>query len=168
MSHDEHAIRLEIHDIVWSQERGHPVLVLRVADVHDEFISIVISPTDAQALSGRPACDCVDRLRLAGLIEVLLHQFDCRVSAVHLTLDAFSILRGELLITQGDRDIRMPVNIADAALLGGRSKASFSISLNDLTAIRRLRDGAATAPQPIPGLVRAFIDSLPTEDQPST
>jgi hypothetical protein len=163
MPHEDPVVELAVHDIVWSQERGHPVLVLKVAGASEEFISIVLSPADAQALSSRPACDCVERLRLSGLIEVLLLQLGGRIVGVSFHLDSFNILRGELHIAQGEREIRLPANIADATLLGGRAKVPFSVPAADLALIRRLRDAETTPSPSIPGPIRAFIDSLPSD-----
>jgi hypothetical protein len=173
MPHEDASVELSVHDIVWSQERGHPVLVLKVAGVAEEFISIVLSPADAQALSSKPACECVERMRFAALVEVMLIQLGGRVTAVNFHLDAFSILRGELHIRQGDREVHLPANVADATLLGGRAKAPFLLSSADLATIRRLRDGTAetTPAAEIPEPIRAFIESLPADglsDHPTT
>ncbi len=141
----------------WVEERP-------VAGEAEEYISIELSPADAQALSAQPSCDCVERLRLAGLIDIILSELEGRITAIRLHLDSFNILRGELHITQGDRLIRLQANVADATLLGGRARAPFTISATDLAMIRRLRDGAPTSPATsIPAPTRAFIESLPID-----
>lgn len=165
MPNQESTVELAVHDIVWSRERGHPVLVLKVSGQEEEFISIVLSPGDARALSSKPACDCVEPLRLAALVEMMLIQLGGRLNAVAFHLDSFSILRAELQAVQGERDIRLPASVADATLLGGRAKVPFVISSTDLALIRRLRSAAEAppAPTPLPEPIRAFIDSLPLD-----
>jgi len=127
-------IALKVHDVVWSSERGHPLVVLRVERPEPEFLSVIVSPDDA-----------------------LLVALGAKVVGVEFRLQRPSTLVA-LVVVEGAAGsiVTLPANFADALAIAVRASAPIRIGEADLEAVMPTR-GAGTQP---PRAFRSLIESL--------
>ncbi len=159
-------VELTVHDVLWSREHGHPVLVMSAAGKAAGAISIVLSPGDAQLLAVNPVGASVERSRLFGLIEGLVRALSARFSDVRFRLDSGMVLTAELSFECGLRTVTVPANFADGVVLALRAKVPMHISNQDLRWIRAVQETSPVQQSDLdPGpAISSFIESLRLDD----
>jgi bifunctional DNase/RNase len=163
-------VDLALHEMRWSRDQGHPVLVLSISGQAKGAMSVVLSAGDAQLLAAKPPGNAAERLRLVDLFEELLRAMDGRLIEVHFHLDPGMILVAELCIETAERGIKLPASFADALALAIRSSAPMSISELDLRWIQAVYGTSADQPASetgattLPSEISAFIESLQLDD----
>jgi bifunctional DNase/RNase len=166
-------VELTLHEVQWSREHGHPVLVLRVEGEAVGNLSIALTPSDAQLLAPKPPSAAVERARLFGLLESATAAFGARLAEVRFRLDPGMVLTADLRYEAPDRAFSLPANFADALVLAKRTGAPMLIGEHDLRWIRAMQSPAETSVGAIEpertSLARAitsFIESLEIDDLP--
>jgi bifunctional DNase/RNase len=164
-------VRLSLHEVQWSREHGHPVLILRVDGETAGNLAIVLSPSDAQLLAPKPPASTVERMRLFGLLEAATAAFGARLTEVRFRLDPGMVLTADLQFASAGRTITVAANFADALVLATRTGAPMLIGEHDLRWIRAMQTPAKTVAESVEPVstqlarsIASFIESLEIDD----
>lgn len=162
-------IELQVHDVLWCAQHGHPVLTMQLMG-SDRYFAVSMSHDDAAALAPHPSQPtAAGRARLYRLLESSITGLGARLTEVQLFVGDDGVLGAVARVAGPRGDLTLPVHFADGIALAHRRRVPLRMSEDDVDRVPAGPAGTPRAARDAQGHVhltpyREVIESLDLDD----